>query len=80
MNGLKISEVVRAVRSYGLTCRYSSEYQEFRIDYKRNDYRWTEDTAYFTTYRDDAVETAKVMSECDNNGNGEFTPNPNEEP
>lgn len=77
---LKISEVMRAVRSLGLTCRYQSAYDEFRIDYPRKDSRWNEDSAYYTTYRDDAVETAKVMADYTNDANGEFTPNPNEEP
>ncbi len=59
---MTITEVVKAIRATGMTCKYSSEYQEFKIDYPKSDSRWNEDTAYFTTYRDDAIETAKVMA------------------
>lgn len=60
---IPVKEVERAVRAFGLTCRYDSAYMEFRIDYRRHDPRWSEDSAYFTTYRDDAIDTARLMSE-----------------
>ena len=60
---MTIQSLKAAVQSLGLTFRYQKEYDEFRIDYKRSDSRWNEDTAYFTTYRDDVIETAKVMAE-----------------
>jgi hypothetical protein len=62
MHHIRIDDVVKAVRALGLTCRYQPEYQEFRIDYRHGDARWTEDTAYFTTYRDDAISTAAAMA------------------
>jgi hypothetical protein len=55
-------QIARAIRHLGLTVRYSPEYAEWRIDYKRSDTRWTEDTAYFTTWPDDALETARIMA------------------
>lgn len=61
-NSLSVTDVVVAVRAAGLTCRYSSAYMEFRIDYPRSDARWSEDSAYFTTYRDDAIATARQMA------------------
>lgn len=59
---IPVREVIETVTALGLRCTYDGAYMEFKIDYKRNDPRWNEDTAYFTTYRDDAVETAKVMA------------------
>lgn len=59
---MTIETVRLAVKTLGLTFRYQREYDEFRIDYKRSDSRWSEDSAYFTTYRDDAIETAKAMA------------------
>ncbi len=59
---IRVSDVLSAVKALGLTCRYDSAYQEFRINYKRSDSRWSEDSAYFTTYRDDAIATAGVMA------------------
>lgn len=60
---MTILQVCKAVRALGLSCRYDSGYQEFRIDYPRDDPRWTEDSAYFTTYRDDAIGTAQAMAD-----------------
>jgi len=60
---VRLADVLTAVRALGLTCRYQREFDEFRIDYKRSDPRWSEDSAYFTTYRDDAVATARQMAE-----------------
>jgi hypothetical protein len=54
--------IVSAIRKLGLSCTYSSVYSEFIINYKLKDARWTEDSAYYTTYTDDALETAKVMA------------------
>ena len=59
---LRVKDVCVKVRELGMTCRYQSEYQEWRIDYPRSDSRWSEDSAYFTTYPDDAIDTAKVMA------------------
>lgn len=59
---ITVADVQRRVRHLGLTCRYQPEYQEFKVDYKTSDSRWNEDSAYFTTYRDDAIETAVVMA------------------
>lgn len=59
---LTVKNVIDAVHAVGLTCRYSSEYLEFRINYKVDDDRWTEDSAYYTTYRDDAIATAQIMA------------------
>lgn len=64
MDYLTIEEVCYKVKILGLTCKYYSDIQEFRINYKITDSRWNEDTAYYTTYRDDAVETAKVMAKA----------------
>lgn len=59
---LRIKDVAPAVRALGLSCVYNSAYQEWKIDYRKQDARWTEDSAYFTTYPDDAVLTAREMS------------------
>lgn len=57
-----IAATKAAIRATGLTVRYQAEYDEWRIDYKRDDPRWSEDSAYYTTYRDDAIATARVMA------------------
>ena len=63
MASMKTIQSLKAhVQAMGLTFRYQREYDEFRIDYKQNDSRWTEDSAYFTTYRDDVIDTAIAMA------------------
>jgi len=59
---LKRLHVVETVRALGLICRYDSANAEWRIDYRSTDPRWSEDSAYFTTWPDDAIETARAMS------------------
>lgn len=65
---IRVADVLAHVRGLGLTVRYDSGYQEFRIDYRRSDSRWSEDSAYFTTYRDDAMETATAMAAFNREG------------
>lgn len=59
---IRITDVLTHIRKLGLTVSYQPEYQEFRIDYKRSDPRWNEDSAYYTTFRDDAMQTANEMA------------------
>jgi len=62
---LTIKTVLQQVRALGLTCRFDSDYQEFVINYKRSDPRWTPDSSYHTPYRDDAIASAKVIAALD---------------
>ena len=59
---IRTKTVIKFVRAQGLTVRYDVGYMEFVIDFKKSDSRWNEDTAYYTTYRDDAVLTAAYMA------------------
>lgn len=61
---MTIQQTIQAIRAMGLSCNWNAEYQEFRVNYaKRFDSRWTKDSAYFTNDKDDAIATAKVMSQ-----------------
>lgn len=62
-----ISDVRAAVHALGLTCSYDAAVAEFRINYRRDDPRWTLNSAYFADGRDlggrlDAVATARTMA------------------
>jgi hypothetical protein len=59
-------DTLKAIRDLGLTARYQPEYGEWRINYKQTDERWTEDSAYYTTWDDDALKTAQFMAEGQN--------------
>jgi len=55
-------EAKQAVQALGLVLRYSVEYAEYRVDYRPDDTRRSADSAYFTTDRQDAVDTARHMA------------------
>ena len=51
-----------AIRALGLSVHYSSEYGEWRVDYRPTDARRTADSAYYTSDRADALATAAAMA------------------
>lgn len=61
---IRKADVLAQIKQLGMVCRYDSDNAEYRIDYRRTDSRWNEDSAYYTTYPDDAIETAKVMAQA----------------
>jgi hypothetical protein len=59
---MRVKDVQTSVRKLGLTCSWNSDFKEFRVDYKRDDPRWTSESSYHTNDSDDAVGTAKLMA------------------
>lgn len=57
------AQVKEAVKALGLVARWDSDWQEWIVDYKRNDTRWTSNTSYHTADNEDAIGTAKRMAE-----------------
>lgn len=55
-------DVCQVIKAMGLTAKYSSEWQEFIINYRQDDSRRSEDSSYHTDDADDAIGTAKIMA------------------
>lgn len=60
---MTIKQTIDLVRAVGMTCKWQSEYREYKINYSPNDARWSVDGAYFTDDSADAVATARRMAE-----------------
>lgn len=53
------------IRALGLSCSYSSDLREYRVDYHRTDSRYVSGelgSAYFTNDAADAIATARAMA------------------
>lgn len=63
---MTIKQTIVAVHALGLTCSWSAEWKEFRIDYKRDDPRYlgapTFGSDYHADNREDAIGTARAMA------------------
>jgi hypothetical protein len=55
-------DVVLKVRETGLIARWSSEWQEFIVNYRQDDVRRTSDSSYHTSDEADAIATAEYMA------------------
>lgn len=55
---MTLDELKKAVRDLGMSISYNVDTQEYRVNFKGG----TAATAYFTTDRQDALETAKKMA------------------
>jgi hypothetical protein len=54
-------ETVAAIRALNMTAKWSSEWQEFIVDYPLHDSRRTKNSSYHTDNAYDALGTARIM-------------------
>lgn len=55
---MTIKQVLKTIREMGLTATWNTYVQEFHINYKNG----SEETAYYTQDKDDAIGTAIAMA------------------
>lgn len=56
------AQTIDAIRALGLVARWSTEWQEWTVNYALSDPRRSAASAYHTPDNDDALDTAKAMA------------------
>lgn len=61
---MTIQQVTTQIRQYGMVATWQANYEEWRVNYRRDDSRYNGiNTVYYTSDVQDAIDTAKAMSE-----------------